>query len=183
MYEEKRSGCSGEKYSSSNENRNIFFYFVLFPTNAQLFHKLSHSYMFRNYHVILRELIINLHLKYMCNLENYWLQAPWGWHDNVETCRSVIICEIIVHLLVIVQNNKRCTVQGIKTIETQFSSYIASNLVTVFNMLSHISLFPCFTNSSMSAIHTCFLYCLTERNHMILTIWRLTATLVVVPHR
>jgi hypothetical protein len=26
----------------------------------------------------------------------------------------VIICEIIVHLLVIVQNNKRCTVQGIE---------------------------------------------------------------------
>jgi hypothetical protein len=44
----------------------------------------------------------------------YWLQAPWGWHDSVETCSSVIICEIIVHLLVIVQNNKRCTVQGIK---------------------------------------------------------------------
>ena len=29
----------------------------------------------------------------------------------VETCRSVIICEIIVHLLVTVQNNKRPTVQ------------------------------------------------------------------------
>jgi len=28
----------------------------------------------------------------------------------------VIICEIIVHLLVKVQNNKRCTVQGIKII-------------------------------------------------------------------
>jgi len=26
---------------------------------AQLFHKLSHSYMFRHYHVILRELVIN----------------------------------------------------------------------------------------------------------------------------
>ena len=29
----------------------------------------------------------------------------------------MIICEIIVHLFVIVQNNKRCTVHGIKTIE------------------------------------------------------------------
>ena len=47
-----------------------------------------------------------LHLKYLCNLARYWLQAAWGWHDSVETCRSsVIICEIIVHLLVIVQNN------------------------------------------------------------------------------
>jgi len=31
----------------------------------------------------------------------------------------VIICEIIVHLLVIVQNNKRCTIQGINIIEAQ----------------------------------------------------------------
>jgi hypothetical protein len=42
------------------------------------------------------------------------LQAPWGWHDSVETCRCVIICKIIVHLLVIVQNNKICTVQVLK---------------------------------------------------------------------
>jgi len=45
-----------------------------------------------------------LHLKYLCNLAGYWLQDPWGWQDRVETCRSVTICEIIVHLLVIVQN-------------------------------------------------------------------------------
>ena len=43
-----------------------------------------------------------LHLEYLCNLARYWLQAVWGWHDSVETCRSVIICEIIVRLLVIV---------------------------------------------------------------------------------
>jgi len=30
-----------------------------------------------------------LHLKYLCNLARYCLQAPWGWHDNVETHRSV----------------------------------------------------------------------------------------------
>ena len=35
------------------------FYFVLWPTNAQLFHKLSPSYIFRHYRVILRELVIN----------------------------------------------------------------------------------------------------------------------------
>ena len=35
------------------------YYFVLWPTNAQLFHKLSHSYMFRHYRVILSELVIN----------------------------------------------------------------------------------------------------------------------------
>jgi hypothetical protein len=48
-----------------------------------------------------------LHLKYLCNLARYWLQAPWGWRDSVETCSSLIICEIIVHLLVVVQNNKK----------------------------------------------------------------------------
>ena len=37
-----------------------------------------------------------LHLKYWCNLARYWLQALWGWHDSVETCSSVIICEIIL---------------------------------------------------------------------------------------
>ena len=97
-------------------------YFVLWPTNAQLFHKLSHSYMVRHYCCILRELVINilytayvkhlnckmyyqqLHLKYLRNLASYWLQAPWGWHDSVETCRNVIICEIISYLLVIVRN-------------------------------------------------------------------------------
>jgi len=31
-----------------------------------------------------------LHLKYLCNLARYWLQAPWGWHDNVETCRRSV---------------------------------------------------------------------------------------------
>ena len=51
-----------------------------------------------------------LHLKYWCNLARYRLQAVWGWHDSVETCSGVIICEIIVHLLVIVKNNIRCTV-------------------------------------------------------------------------
>ena len=48
-----------------------------------------------------------LHLKYWCNLARCWSQAVWGWHDSVETCRSVIICEIIVHLLATVQNNKK----------------------------------------------------------------------------
>ena len=47
------------------------------------------------------------------NLARYGLQAPCGWHDSVETCSSVIICEIILHLLVIVQNNGRCMVRSI----------------------------------------------------------------------
>ena len=96
----------------------IFYYFVIWPTNAQLFHKWSHSYMFRHYRVILRELVIKIMtnkctfisqiitLLHVSTLSCHpCLQAPWGWHDSVETWRSVIICEIIVHLLVIVQKN------------------------------------------------------------------------------
>jgi hypothetical protein len=37
----------------------VFFYFILWPTNAQLFHKWSHCYMFRQHRVILRELVID----------------------------------------------------------------------------------------------------------------------------
>ena len=48
-----------------------------------------------------------LHLKYWCNLARYWLQAVWGWHDSVETCSGVIICEIIVCICWFrVQNNE-----------------------------------------------------------------------------
>ena len=55
------------------------------------------------------------HLTYLCNLARYWLRSPWGWHNLAETCRgNVIICQLIVHRLVIVQHNKRCTVQVLK---------------------------------------------------------------------
>jgi len=37
----------------------FFYYSVLSPTNAQLINKLSHSYMFRHYRVILSELVIS----------------------------------------------------------------------------------------------------------------------------
>ena len=37
----------------------FFWYFVLWPNNAQLFRKLSHCYMFRHYRVILRQPVIN----------------------------------------------------------------------------------------------------------------------------
>ena len=59
-----------------------------------------------------------LHLKYLCNLASYWLQDPWGWYDSVETCRSVIIREIILHLLVIIQNNKRWKIHVLKSVYT-----------------------------------------------------------------
>jgi hypothetical protein len=48
-----------------------------------------------------------LYSKYLCNLSRYWLQAPCGWHDSVEICRSVII----VLLLVPVQNKTNYLLQ------------------------------------------------------------------------
>jgi len=48
----------------------IFLYFVLLSTNAQLFHKLSHSYMFRHYRVILREFVVNIFARLHEHLRN-----------------------------------------------------------------------------------------------------------------
>jgi hypothetical protein len=80
------------------------------------FQRLQYENLHETYakHVNFKLYYQQLHLKYLCNLASCWLQAPWGWHDSVETCRSVIICEIILHLLAIVQNNKRCTVHVLK---------------------------------------------------------------------
>jgi hypothetical protein len=73
--------------------------------------------MFRHYLVILRELVINTLSSYT-SISN----AAVGntiYNYSVETCSSVIICEIIVHLLVIVQNNKGCMVHSVKIMEAQ----------------------------------------------------------------
>jgi hypothetical protein len=43
----------------------IFYSFVLWPTNAQLFQKLSHCYMFRQYRFTLRELVVSTLLHYV----------------------------------------------------------------------------------------------------------------------
>jgi len=67
---------------------DVFFYFIISyydQQNAQLFHKLSYSYMFRHYRVIVREFVVStlqgytsvsnavqntqqLHSTYLCNL-------------------------------------------------------------------------------------------------------------------
>ena len=51
--------CKKESFNILIHVPCIFYYFVLWPTNAQLFHKLSQSYMLRHYCVILREHEIN----------------------------------------------------------------------------------------------------------------------------
>ena len=80
-----------------------------------------------------------LHLKYLFNVARYQLQASWLWHDIVETCKSVIICEIIVHLLVIEQNNKRYPVHALKqnACHLLYSSYY--KLLPAMNNLAIIS--------------------------------------------
>jgi len=45
-----------------------------------------------------------MHVKYWCFFVRYWLKAVWGWHAIAETCKSMIIYEIIVRWLVLVQN-------------------------------------------------------------------------------
>jgi len=46
-----------------------------------------------------------VHLTYLYNLASYQLRAPWRWSNGVEICRKiVIICQLVVHMLVIVQN-------------------------------------------------------------------------------
>jgi len=64
-------------------------------------------YYYQQMHNYLTNCFTNICIWNTCvTWQSYWLQASWGWHDSVETCRSTIICEIIVHLLVIVQNKK-----------------------------------------------------------------------------
>ena len=67
------------------------------------------------YHQVHRYFLITLyyqllHLTYLCNLARYWLRTPWRRQSSVETCRSVIISEIIVcFFLVMVPNTKMKT--------------------------------------------------------------------------
>jgi len=97
-----------------------YYSIIWYDTNIYTYTKYEKLHKIYVKHLNCKLYYQQLHLKYLCNVVRYWLQAPWGWHDSVETCRSVIICEIIVHLLVIVQNDKRCMVQRIKINTTHF---------------------------------------------------------------
>jgi len=50
-------------------------YWLLWPTNAQLFHKLSDCYMFRQYRVIIRGLVIN-------TLPSYWQGIDYSFPED-----------------------------------------------------------------------------------------------------
>jgi len=76
-----------DKQLQGQQDQTFFFNSILRPTNAQLFHKLSHSsYTFRHYCVILSELVINtlpfLFFKLSpCSICNLFLfgQFPGVW--------------------------------------------------------------------------------------------------------
>jgi len=76
--EEKLLGCNKELILSvwviSWNKQNVkCYYFVFWLTNAQLFHKLSQSYMFRHYRVILRVFVIStctVRLLLFCTMTN-----------------------------------------------------------------------------------------------------------------
>jgi hypothetical protein len=106
-----------------------------------------------------------LHLTYLCNVTRYWLRAPWGWHSSVETCRrSVIICEIIVHLLV------HCTKYKIKKMSVICSAVSVSILTLLDNWntrsslntslgrkLSQIEIYPTISIESVVRWNYCYL--------------------------
>ena len=59
--------------------------------------------------------------RFTINMFHIVFMVLWGWHDSVKTRRSVWVCEIIVHLLVIVQINKRCTLHVLKYVWNLFT--------------------------------------------------------------
>jgi len=68
---------------------------------------------------------------YWCNLARYWLQAVWGWHDSVETCSGVTICEIVVCICWFkVQNNS-------------FKYFISHSITLLFRHTSNIVMTFC----------------------------------------
>jgi hypothetical protein len=60
-----------------------WYHFVQWKTNEQLFHKLSHCYMFRHYRVILRKVIINTlpsytDVNYYCHSNACEIRQPYS---------------------------------------------------------------------------------------------------------
>jgi len=83
----------------------IFYCFALWPTNAQLFHKLSHCYMFRHYHVILRQPVINTLPSYT----SISIPVPWIfcyfalWPTNAQLFHKLSHCYMFRHYHVILR--------------------------------------------------------------------------------
>ena len=72
------------------------FYFVLWPVNAQLFHKLSHSHMFPHYGVILRELVISTFPSYTSISYAHIGKTIYN-EDNVTAIRTLKLLTYSLH--------------------------------------------------------------------------------------
>ena len=83
----------------------IIYCFALWPTNAQLFHKLSHCYMFRHYRVILRQPVINTLPSYT----SISIPVPWIfycfalWPTNAQLFHKLLHCYMFRHYRVILR--------------------------------------------------------------------------------
>jgi len=64
------------------------------PTNAQLLHKLSHSYMFRHYRVIFRELVINKLLKTNVSYEICGVKSG-SYICDILLCMCISRCQFL----------------------------------------------------------------------------------------
>ena len=69
------------------------------PTNAQLFHKLSHSYMFRHYRVIRKKIVIN-------TLPSYTSISSAAVGNKIYTYDiRVLFIHQLMHQWVVLKNN------------------------------------------------------------------------------
>ena len=146
----------------------IVYCFVLWPTNAQLFHKLSHRYMFRHHRVILRQPVINTLPSYTsisipvpCSVYCFVL-----WPTNAQLFHKLSHCYMFRHYLVILrqlvintlpklhQYFNTCTVHPLLfcTMTNKFT--ITSQIIT----LLHVSTLSCHPQAARKQ----FLYQVTQ---------------------
>jgi len=109
----------------------ISYCYALWPTNAQLFHKLSHSYMFRHYRLIFRELVINILSSYR-NISN----------GAVRNIIYIINCIFSNTICIINCNTNSCiwntfvTLRGIYCIDFIINC-IFSNTICIINFITN----------------------------------------------
>jgi len=59
IYTATENPCNVNNYMDNRKSLFYYLFCTMTKKNAQLFHKLSHSYMFRHYHFIFRKYVIN----------------------------------------------------------------------------------------------------------------------------
>jgi len=118
----------------------IFYYFALWPINAQLFHKLSHCYMFRHYRVILRELVTNTLPSYSsisnATVGNTVLYFAL-WPTNAQLFHKLSHCYMFRHYRVILR----------QPVINTLPSYTSISNAAVGNTVLYFALWP--TNAQL----------------------------------